>query len=339
MALDKTDFETSVQSTKEIAQKLRAFAKPDNKRGAKELLITIVPLLTLWNLMWLSLSLPYAVTILLGIPTAGFLMRLFVIQHDCGHGSFFESRTLNNIAGAIIGVFTFTPYDDWRQDHALHHAWAGNLDHRGFGDIVTLTVKEYRARDFWGRLRYRVFRNPLFLFTIFPLYQFLLRQRFPTVMSESWGPFISVMATNVAILMLMVIFASVVGWWELFLIQAPIIVFATALGVWLFFVQHQFEDTLWDRSDNWQVRHAAFHGSSFYDLPKPLMWLTGYIGAHHVHHVSSRIPSYELPNALEAIPELHEVPKLTLWESLRCANLALWDEEKRELIGFAGQPR
>lgn len=326
-------------STKDIAGKLRDHAKPDNRRAIKELAITIIPLIILWNIMWLSLSLPYIFTIALGVPTAFFLMRLFIIQHDCGHDSFFETKKLNDRFGNVIGIFTYTPYEDWRHDHALHHAWSGNLDHRGFGDLVTLTLDEYESRAGWKRLRYWLFRQPILLFTIFPLYQFIVRHRWPTQNEGTWKPFISAMFTNLGIIVTTIAMASVVGWWNLLLIQAPIIVFASGIGVWLFFVQHQFEETHWDRNENWAMRDAAFHGSSYYDLPKPFMWVTGYIGAHHVHHLSSRVPSYRLPEALKAIPELDEVPKLTFVESLKCAHLALWDEKKREMLTFAAARR
>lgn len=341
MPLDRSDPEQYPQiSTKEIARKLRPYAKANDKLAIKELAITAIGLITLWNLMWLSLSVSYFLTLLLALPAGGFLIRLFIIQHDCGHYSFFSTRKANNRVGRVLGIFTYSPYEDWRRDHALHHAWTGNLDHRGLGDIKTLTLQEYKDRKGWARLRYRIFRHPLFLFLIFPLYQFILRHRWPCNHAKGWQPLISTMTTNLAIAVSLVAMGLVVGWRELALVLIPLMIVGTSLGVWLFFIQHQFEETVWDRNEDWDMRDAAFHGSSFYDLPRPLAWITGNIGAHHIHHVSSRVPFYHLRDALDNIPELHEVPKLTLKQSLQCFRFALWDEEKKELLSFkeAGVP-
>ncbi len=322
------------RSVDEITKDLLAFARPDNRIAWREVLLTAIPFFALFGLMYLSLSLPYIVTFLLAVPTALFLMRLFVIQHDCGHGSFFETRRACDRFGHLLGVVTITPYEDWRLDHALHHAWSGNLDHRGYGDITTWTVKEYREASWLARINYRLFRHPVFLFGLAPLWQFVVRQRWPAPSSKTWPPIRSVIITNFGILCVVLGMVAAIGWWNVFLIQAPIILIATSLGVWLFYVQHQFEDTDWEREPDWNRRHLALSGSSYLKLPEPLMWMTGYIGAHHAHHLSSRVPFYRLPAALEAIPELGEAPALTLGDTLGCVRLALWDEDRAALVSF-----
>jgi acyl-lipid omega-6 desaturase (Delta-12 desaturase) len=258
-----------------------------------------------------------------------------MIQHDCGHGSFFAHRHANDWVGRVIGVLTLTPYDFWRRTHAVHHATAGNLDHRGIGDVDTLTVREYRALSYWGRLKYRLYRHPLILFGLGPAYLFLLQQRLPVgMMRKGWQPWASTMATNLAIALVVAIVVWFVGIKAFLLVHLPIMLLAASAGVWLFYMQHQFERTTWARDGEWRLHDAALWGSSYYDLPSFLCWFTANIGVHHVHHLCSRIPYYRLPEVLRDHPELRAIGRLTLLESLSCARLALWDEEQSRLVSF-----
>jgi len=316
-------------------QRLVRYRQPSDGRGLFEIAITVVPLAALWALMWWSLNVGYWLTLLLAIPAAGFLVRLFMILHDCAHGSFFRHRLLNDWIGRAIGILTVTPYDHWRRTHALHHAGTGNLDRRGFGDINTLTVAEYRARSPLGRLAYRVYRHPLVLFGIAPSLLFLLQQRLPVgLMRSGWRPWASTMATNLMLLLFAGLFAWLIGIKTFLLVHLPILLLSSSIGVWLFYVQHQFERTAWARDGEWNMLDAALHGSSHYDLPALLRWFTANIGLHHVHHLNSRIPFYRLPRVLRDNPELRNIGRLTLFESLRCVRLALWDETQRRLVSF-----
>ncbi|MGB8044051.1 MAG: fatty acid desaturase, partial [Pseudolabrys sp.] len=257
------------------------------------------------------------------------------IQHDCGHGAFFPKKWANDWVGRVIGVLTLTPYDFWRRTHAIHHATAGNLDRRGIGDVDTLTVREYFARSRWGRLKYRLYRHPLVMFGIGPAYLFLLQHRLPVgMMRGGWQPWISTQVTNAAIALIAAGLIWLIGIKAFFLVHLPITVLAGVFGVWLFYVQHQFEDTFWNESRGWDLHEAALHGSSHYDLPLPLRWFTANIGIHHVHHLHSRIPYYRLPRVLRDHPELREIGRLTLFQSFRCVRLVLWDEVQQRLVSF-----
>jgi omega-6 fatty acid desaturase (delta-12 desaturase) len=258
-----------------------------------------------------------------------------MIQHDCGHGSFFPSKPANDWVGRAIGVVTMTPYDHWRRSHAIHHATSGNLDRRGIGDIDTLTVSEYFARNWRDRLGYRLYRHPLVMFGVGPLYLFLIEHRLPFgFMSKGAMPWLSTMTTNAGILIAASLLIWGAGLTPFLAVQLPTIAIAAAAGVWLFYVQHQFEGTTWEGAADWSQPEAALHGSSYYDLPPPLLWFSGNIGVHHVHHLSSGIPLYRLPEVLRNHPELREVGRLGLWESLACVRLALWDAEKRRMVSF-----
>ena len=316
-------------------QILSRYRQPSNGRGIVEIAITLVPLAALWALTWLALDFGYWISLLLAVPAAGFLVRLFMIQHDCGHGSFFRQRLVNDWVGRAIGVLTLTPYGFWRHTHALHHATSGNLDRRGFGDIDTLTVREYRARSVWGRLCYRLYRHPAVMFGVGPAYLFLLRQRLPFgLMRDGWRPWLSTMATNVAIALVVATLIWLIGIKAFLLVHLPIMLLAASIGVWLFYVQHQFEQTTWDENADWNRHEAALHGSSHYDLPAILRWFTANIGMHHVHHLCSRIPYYRLPRVLRDHPELRDIGRLTLLQSFRCVRLVLWDETERRLVSF-----
>jgi omega-6 fatty acid desaturase (delta-12 desaturase) len=316
--------------------KLNDYRTPSMLRAACELAMSGIPFGLIWYLMYWSLSHGhiwlYAVLI---FPAAGFLVRLFLIQHDCGHQAFFANRHANDWTGRVISVITLTPYDHWRRAHAIHHATSGNLDRRGVGDIDTLTVAEYEARSRWTRLRYRLYRHPVVMFGIGPFFIFVLQNRLPAgFMRNGWRPWASTMATNAALLAVFALMIYAVGLASFLLINLPIFLLGATTGGWLFYVQHQFPQTYWEKGEKWNVREASLLGSSHYDLPPLLRWFTANIGVHHVHHLSSRIPFYRLPNVLSDHPELRGVGRITLLQSFKFVRLVLWDEESRRLISF-----
>lgn len=325
-----------MSSTSDLTRKLLRYCEPNVKRAVFELAVTAVPLVLLWVAMWLSLSVGYWLTLLLAIPAAGFMVRLFIIQHDCGHGAFFRQRAANSWVGRVLGVLTLTPYDYWKHNHAIHHATSSNLDRRGIGDIEILTVEEYRARSPLGRLLYRCYRNPAVMFVIGPAYMFFLQHRLPFhQMRGGWRPWISTMATNAAIALTVTGMIWLVGARPFLMVHVPIMLLAASMGVWLFYVQHQFEGVAWSRTGNWSHGEAALQGSSYYDLPNLLRWISGNIGIHHVHHLNSRIPYYRLPKVLREHPELKTVGRLTLWGSVKSVRLSLWCEKRNQLVSFA----
>jgi omega-6 fatty acid desaturase (delta-12 desaturase) len=316
---------------------LAAYHGPNLRRSVLELIVTTAPLAALWAGAWVALGFGlWWLALLIAVPAAGFLVRLFMIQHDCSHRAYFKKPALNDWLGRIIGVFTLTPHDCWRRTHAIHHATSGNLDRRGIGEVATLTVDEYRALPPLRRLGYRLYRHPAIIFGIGPAFLFLLQHRLPTgLMREGWRPWISAIATNAAIALWVGAVIVLGGWKGLLLVHLPTVLLAASIGVWLFYVQHQFEQTHWVRQKAWSATEAALRGSSHYHLPAPLRWITANIGIHHVHHVSSRIPFYRLPKVLRDFPELNDVSKLGLWESFRCIGLSLWDESSKRLISFS----
>ena len=317
-------------------QKLAPYRSADDKRATLEIIITLVPFIATWAAMYALMSVSYWLTLAI-VPFAGaLLVRLFIVQHDCGHRAMFTSRTVNDWVGRCMGVLTMTPYEYWRYSHSLHHAGSGNLDKRGFGDIETLTVAEYANLSPLGRLRYRLYRNPIVLFVLGPAYLFIIRHRLP-ISSLSYlhrQQWISIMGTNLAIALAYGGMIYLIGLKEFLLIQMPIVAAGASIGVWLFYVQHQFDTTHWDENDEWEHEHSALHGSSYYDLPEPLMWLTGYIGIHHVHHLSSRVPFHKLPKVIRDYPELKEIGRLSFKDSIKCIPLSLWDQKNRKLISF-----
>jgi omega-6 fatty acid desaturase (delta-12 desaturase) len=316
-------------------EKMTAYQTPHLARSIFEIAITAGLFIACWVVMWLSLGVSYWICFALTLPAAGLLVRLFVIQHDCGHGAFFKNRTVNDWVGRTIGIFTLTPYDFWKRTHAIHHAWSGNLDRRGLGDIDTLTVSEYEALTTGKKFLYRVYRNPVVLFVIGPAYHFFLQHRLPIgLMRRGWTPWVSTMTTNVGIVVFVAVGMWLAGVQEFLIIQVPVMALATSIGVWMFYVHHQFEDTYWEHEMDWSWPQAALHGSSHYDLPGVLRWISGNIGVHHVHHLSSRIPFYKLYDVLRDYPELVNVGRITLMESFRCVPLTLWDEDARRLISF-----
>jgi omega-6 fatty acid desaturase (delta-12 desaturase) len=325
----------NAQEAQTWTQVLARYREPSRVRSAIELIITVGALVLLWTLMWKALSVGYWLCLLLAIPTAGFLVRLFMIQHDCGHGAFFPYRFANDWLGRVLGVLTFTPYDFWRRTHALHHSGSGNLERRGIGDISTLTVAEYLALSRWRRLGYRLYRHPIVMFGFGPAYLFILQFRLPLgLMRAGWMPWLSTMATNVAIAIVVAAMMWLVGVGPFLLVHLPVLLLGASIGVWLFYVQHQFEDTFWAHNPAWNLHEAALHGSSYYDLPGILRWFTANIGVHHVHHLSSKIPFYRLPSVIRDYPELGHIGRLTLLESFRCVRLVLWDESRKRMISF-----
>ena len=265
---------------------LARYREPNRLRSISELFGTAAPFAALWVLAWLALSLSYWLTVAIALPAAGFLVRLFIIQHDCGHGALFRQKITNDWVGRVLGILTLTPYDVWRRSHAVHHATSGNLGRRGIGDITTLTVREYDGMPRWRRIAYRLYRSPLVLFGIGPAYLFLLQNRLPVgFMRDGWRYWISAMGTNGGIALVTGAMMYLVGPGPFLLVQIPVILLASSMGVWLFYVQHQFEETNWATDPAWDVHNAALHGSSYYDLPGPLRWMTGNIGMHHVHHL------------------------------------------------------
>ena len=317
-------------------QKLLRYREPSRVRSIVELAVSFGPLAGMWALMWLAYSFGlWWLSLLLAVPAAGFLVRLFMIQHDCGHGAFFRHRLANDWIGRVLGVLTLTPYDFWKRTHAAHHATSGNLDRRGMGDIDTLTVREYLALSRWGRLRYRLYRHPAVMFGIGPAYLFIVQHRLPVgLMRAGWGPWLSTMATNAAVAAVAGVLIWLIGIGAFTLVHVPIMLLAATMGVWLFYVQHQFEHTSWEGKEHWDLHEVALHGSSYYVLPGVLRWFTANIGVHHVHHLCSRIPYYRLPRVLRENPELGRIGRLTLWDSIKCVRLVLWDESRKQLISF-----
>lgn len=318
------------------ALKLSLYREPSTPRSVFELAITFVPFVLVWASMLVAVSLGQFWLYALLLPlAAGLLVRLFMIEHDCGHGSFFPNRTGNALIGRAISILTLTPYDYWRAGHAIHHASTGNLDRRGIGDVDTLTVREYRVLSRWNRIRYRIYRHPAVMFGLGPFYVFMVQHRLPVgFMRKGLMPWVSTMATNAAILAAASLMIWAIGIGPFLLIHLPTVLLGATAGVWLFYVQHQFEGTQWDEAGGWNLHEAALRGSSHYDLPVVLRWFTANIGIHHVHHLASRIPYYRLPEVLRDHPELRDIGRITLLQSLGCARLALWDEDKRRLVSF-----
>ncbi len=334
--IKQTTAPSASTGARQWGQILARYREPSHSRSVFEIAVTLVPFVGLWALAWAAIHFGYwELSLLPGILAAGFFVRLFMIQHDCGHGAFFRHRLANAWVGRVIGVLTLTPYDVWRRTHAIHHASSGHLDRRGIGDIDTLTVREFRARSYWGRLRYRLYRHPFVMFGIGPAYLFVLRHRLPVGLTRSRRQaWISAMATNLASAAVVATLIWFIGIGPFLLVHLPILLLASSVGVWLFYVQHQFEETFWAHDGKWSLHEAALYGSSHYDLPRILRWFTANIGVHHVHHLCSRIPYYCLPRVLRDHPDLRGVNRLTLFQSFGCVRLVLWDEAQRRLVSF-----
>jgi acyl-lipid omega-6 desaturase (Delta-12 desaturase) len=314
---------------------MKRFEKTNPRRVAVQLVNTFVPYLAVLTLMYLTMAwrLPYVVTALLAIPAGALMVRNFIILHDCGHGTFVASPIMRQIIGNVLGVFTFTAFSDWRRSHGIHHSTAGNLDRRGVGDVWTMTLEEYTASSPFKRLGYRLFRNPFIMFGLGPFYSFILLHRFPTRGSNR-NQILSVILTDAVIAGIILAAAFTIGVKAYLLIQMPVFLIGGAGGVFLFYVQHQFDPSYWARTDEWESMAAAMRGSSYYKLPRVLQWISGNIGLHHIHHLRPRIPNYNLQDCLEAIPELQLPDPLRLWPSLKSVRLKVWDEKRKVLLTF-----
>ncbi|MPY70414.1 MAG: fatty acid desaturase [Alphaproteobacteria bacterium] len=313
----------------------RDYARPQPIRSALQLMNTVIPLAGLWTAMMLIVDHAWWATLLLSVPAAALTVRLFIIQHDCGHRSFFRSKRLNDILGTLIGVVTLTPHNYWRWSHNMHHTTCGNLQQRGIGDITLLTVAEYTALPWRRRLAYRIYRNPVVLLLIGPVYLFVIKYRLPLeLIRRDPKMLLGVMGTNLGIAGAFVGLGLIFGFLDLLLVQAPIVLLSCAAGVWLFYVQHQFERTHWRDESSWDFHEASVLASSFYDLPQPLRWFSGNIGMHHIHHLSCRIPNYRLRACMAEIPALKSINRIRLRDSLGCLRKALWDEEAQRLVSF-----
>jgi omega-6 fatty acid desaturase (delta-12 desaturase) len=309
------------------------FQSSSPHKAVWQLINTFVPYAILWYAMYRSVSMAYWLTLPLAVLAAGFLARIFIIFHDCGHGSFFKSKSANRAVGFLCGLLTLTPYGHWHWQHALHHRSSGDLDRRGAGDIWTLTVREYLESSRWRRLAYRLARNPFVLFVLAPLYLFVIDQRFPSSAAPA-GARRSVHWMNLAIIAMACTLSALMGIKTYLFIQLLVSALAGAAGIWLFYVQHQFEGTYWQRGNDWSYTAAAFNGSSFYKLPSILQWFSGNIGFHHIHHLSPRIPNYNLQRCHEASSLFRTVKPISLLLSLRCLTFRLWDEQRGQLVGY-----
>jgi acyl-lipid omega-6 desaturase (Delta-12 desaturase) len=315
-------------------QALAPYARPHLGRSLLDLATSVVPYLALSLVMYRELGVSYVLVLLIAIPASGFLVRTFILFHDCSHGSFLPSKRANLWLGVALGLLVYSPFLRWRHDHAIHHATSGDLDRRGGGDVRTLTVTEYRALPWRGRLGYRLFRNPLVMFGIGPIVALVVG---PRLVSRSARPRMrrSVIGTNIALAALVAALCWLIGWRDYLLVQAPTVLLAGSAGIWLFYVQHQFEDAYWESTEGWSYADAALRGSSHLKLPRLLQFFSGNIGLHHVHHLSARIPNYYLQRAHDENPIFHQVPTLSLWDGLRAVRFKLWDEERDRLVTFA----
>lgn len=313
---------------------IEKYREPSAWRALWQIVNTLIPYAVVWSLIYFSLSVSWWLTIPLAVLAGALLVRVFIIFHDCGHGSYFKTSRANNIVGFLTGVLTFTPYFHWRWQHAIHHSTTGHLDKRGMGDIWTMTVEEYLQSSRWKRFAYQLARNPIVLFVLAPMFMFIVMERFPSAQA---GPRErhSVWWTNLAMLCFVIAMCQVFGVVPYLIIRLIVTAVASSIGVWLFYVQHQFEDVYWERGDDWDYVNAALKGSSFYKLPKVLQWFSGNIGFHHIHHLSARIPNYNLQKCHEADPLFQQVKPLTLWGSFKTATLRLWDEKSGKLVGYA----
>lgn len=333
--LAPSDFE-NIHSTREaLIQSVSKYAQPDYRKAFRQISNTFAPYIGLWALMIFSVlhGFSYWLILLLSVVASGFLVRIFILFHDCCHVAFFPSRWANRILGYIAGIMTFTPFEDWQRTHVIHHSASGDLDRRGVGDIWTLTVDEYLSSSKFTRFAYRFFRNPLFLFSIIPLTLFLIVQRFPSSGARKRERY-SVIFTNVAIAAIITVMSLTLGFQNYLLIQLPIIMMAASAGMWLFYVQHQYEDVYWKRHQSWDLTLSGLEGSSYYKLPKVLQWIVGNIGLHHIHHVKANIPNYNLQRCYNEVSALQTVAPLTLRKSLKSLWLNLWDEQRQKLVSF-----
>ncbi len=323
------------RSAQEWVRILAKYRDPSLSRSWFEVAVTFGAFALLWAVAWWAMSISYWLTLGISLVNAGFLLRLFVIQHDCGHGSFFKNRHVNDWVGRVLGVVTLTPYDQWRRAHSIHHSASGNLERRGMGDIHTITVAEYQNLSARKRFKYRLYRNPITLFALGPAYVFFLENRLPLGFMNGKTYWFNSLGTNLALAIWLGTAFYFAGLAPILLIFVPSTLLAATAGVWLFYVQHQFETTNWDGEEDWQLHEAALHGSSHYVLPPVLQWMSGNIGIHHVHHLYSRVPFYRLPEVLRDHATLSDINRMSIRQSLKSVRLHLWDENSRRLVSFA----
>ncbi|WP_199738145.1 fatty acid desaturase [Falsibacillus albus] len=316
-----------------LRKQVAPYEKADTQNSIVQLLNTILPFILLWILAYESLSVSYFLTLGISVVAAGFLTRIFIIFHDCTHGSFFKSKKANKILGTITGVLTMHPFSQWKHEHSVHHATSSNLDKRGTGDIWVMTIEEYKAASIWQKISYRLYRNPIVMFGLGPIYVFLLKNRFnrkDARKKERMNTYL----TNALIAAAVSLLCWTLGWQSFLLVQFPIFFISGSMGIWLFYVQHTFEDSYFEGNDDWEYVKAAVEGSSYYKLPKPIQWLTGNIGYHHVHHLSPRVPNYKLEACHENTEPLQNVPTITLATSLKSLKFRLWDEKEKKFVTF-----
>lgn len=318
-----------------IKEIIRNYQKSSLPKSIWQLSSNLIAYILLWAAMYLSLDISYWLTLLLAVPAAFMVVRIFIIQHDCGHGSFFKSRDANDLWGVICSLFTLTPYHYWKQGHSIHHASAGNLEARGIGDIYTMTVSEYLSSSKWERFKYRIYRNPVVLFLVIPTILFVILYRFPIARSKSLKPtYPSIYYTNLILGGIFVLTGLTLGFTEVLMIQLPVTFISSTAGVWLFYVQHQFEETYWANDEAWNFTLSALQGSSYFKLPKILQWATGNIGYHHIHHLSPKIPNYHLEKCHKENPVFQQAVTLTLLTSFKTMFLSLWEENQKKLVSF-----
>lgn len=322
------------QKQKMLRKLVAPYEKAEKTDSIRQLINTIVPFILLWILAFQSLSVSYLLTLVCAVFAAGFLIRIFIIFHDCCHYSFFKNRRANKILGTITGILTLFPYNQWQHSHSVHHATSSNLDKRGTGDIWVLTVDEYLEAPFWVRVGYRFYRNPFVMFGLGPIFVFLIQNRFNRKgarLKERMNTYL----TNLSIAAVVALLCYTLGWEAFLLVQLPIFLISGVMGVWLFYVQHTFEDSYFEGNDEWDFVKAAVEGSSYYKLPKLLQWLTGNIGYHHVHHLSPRVPNYKLEEVHNNTDPLQHVPTITLATSLKSLKFRLWDEQGKKFVGYS----
>ena len=325
--------EETQQNHRSWVEVVNKYNSPDIRKSIWQIINSLGPYVLLWAAMYYSLGISYLLTLALAILAAGFLVRMFIIFHDCGHGSFFRSKMANRIVGTILGSLVFTPYDYWHREHAIHHKTVGNLDKRGSGDVWTLTVEEYIQRSSAKRLLYRLYRNPILLLGLGPFFLFVLWFRIPRKTMNKEGR-LSVHVSNLIVLIYSVSLILLMGWKAFLMIQLPVIYMATVAGVWLFYVQHQYEDVIWTRQEDWDYKTMAMEGSSYMKFPRLLQWFSGNIGYHHIHHLSPMIPNYKLEQCHRENRMFDHIKPVTFIPSLRTLSLRLWHEKAGRLISF-----
>ncbi|MFD2115779.1 fatty acid desaturase [Paenibacillus yanchengensis] len=317
----------------QLRKTVAPYEKSNLNASVRQILNTIVPLVLLWTAAYLSLSVSYWLTLLFAVLTSGFVIRTFIIFHDCCHGSFFRKKKANDILGIITGVITHVPYEQWKNSHSMHHATSSNLDKRGIGDIWMMTVEEYAAASWMQKFYYRAYRNPLVMFGLGPIAIFAIQYRFNRKGARKKER-LNTHLMNILLVTLYAVLMLTLGWKEVLLVQLPVFYVSAALGIWLFYVQHTFEDSYFEHDEEWNYVMAAVEGSSYYKLPRLLQWLTGNIGFHHVHHLSPRVPNYHLEAAHNNTPPLQKATTITMWQSFAGIRFKLWDEMERKFITF-----